>query len=429
MDKVYRIYISSCKRLLEREREILSRFILSSNHLPIQMEYSFQSDNSKYSIEEDKKKLEEADCVILILSYLYGEIIKKKIGNQKECPLGKRQNKNCGSCLTTEGCQLSFTQFEYEYAKLLNKPIVVIYNKNYKNDDAFFEANRIYKEQYNGEDCKKAYYIGQEKNDIFVTDIIMKHSYPYSNHEDFIIACTLAVECAKNLLKEKDNNENNQLGLIPYAYLGELKKKVKLMEESLQEVQDNGIEKIYLSQSLALEGLAKEKSIYLGINGEIQPIRILAIRGSSFTGAMGHDWTRFVLDEEFKSGMTINIEFVLSDYRNEKLIEERFAAFSSLNSSKEAFEIYKKGYVQDMETAQMKINEYRKSHPCQLFLHKEAKLPFRMVFIGKYLFLSTFLNNVKAADAPVMKIPCTSTLYKICMEYYEWIRDNAEKQD
>lgn len=52
-----------------------------------------------------------------------------------------------------------------------------------------------------------------------------------------------------------------------------------------------------------------------------------------------------------------------------------------------------------------------------------------MVFIGKYLYLSTFLNNVKAADAPVMKILATSTLYKVCEEYYEWIKDNAERQD
>lgn len=88
-----------------------------NNHFPVQMEYSFQSDNREYSIEVDKKKLEEADCVIFILSYLYGEIIEEKIGNKEECPLKEKQHKNCDSCFGPRGCKLSFTQFEYEYAK------------------------------------------------------------------------------------------------------------------------------------------------------------------------------------------------------------------------------------------------------------------------------------------------------------------------
>lgn len=429
MDKVYRIFISSCKRLLEKERQILSEFILMNNHFPVQMEYSFQSDNREYSIEVDKKKLEEADCVIFILSYLYGEIIEEKIGNKEECPLREKQHKNCDSCFSPKGCKLSFTQFEYEYAKLLNKPIIVIFNKNYNSDEAFSKANQIYIEQYKGKDCKKAYYGLQEKNDVFISDVILKHSYPYSSHEDFINACTLAVESAKKMLKERENSEDNYQGLIPYAYYAELNSKAKIIDKLLQEVKENGVDKIYSSQSVALEELAKEKDIYLGLNGKIQTIKILAIRGSSFTGAMGHDWTRFVLDEEFKLGRTIDIEFVLSNYKNEKLIEERYTAFSSSKAPKETLEMYKRGYIQDMKRAHMKINEYRKNHKCQLFLHNEARLPFRMVFIGKYLYLSTFLNNVKAADAPVMKILATSTLYKVCEEYYEWIKDNAERQD
>lgn len=429
MDKIYRIFISSCKRLLEKERQMLSEFILMNNHLPVQMEYSFQSDNRKYSIEVDKKRLEEADCVICILSYLYGEIIEEKIGNKEECPLREKKNKNCDLCLGPKGCKLSFTQFEYEYAKLLDKPIIVIFNKNYNLEEAFTKANQIYREQYKGEDCKKAYYGLQEKNDVFISDVILKHSYPYSSHEDFIKACALAVESAIKLLGERENSGNINQGLIPYTYYAEIDRKVKTINKLLQEVKENGVEKTYSSQSVALEELAEEKNIYLGLDGNIQTIRILAIRGSSFTGAMGHDWTRFVLDEEFKLGMAIDIEFVLSNYKNEKLIEERYTAFSSSNAPKETLEMYKRGYIEDMKSAHAKINEYRKSHECQLFLHNEARLPFRMVFIGRYLYLSTFLNKVKAVDAPVMKIPATSTLYKVCEEYYEWIKDNAEKQN
>lgn len=400
-----------------------------NNYLPVQMEYSFQSDNGDYSIEVDKKKLEEADCVIFILSYLYGEIIGEKIGNKEKCPLRKKQHKNCDSCFNPRGCTLSFTQFEYEYAKLLNKPIIVIYNKNYKSDEEFSKANAIYKEQYKENDCKKAYYGLQEKNDIFISDVILKHSFPYNNHEDFIYACNLAIESAKKMLIEQENSENNYQGLIPYAYFIKLEKKAEIIEKLLQELKGKGVEKIYSSQSDALKELAEEKDIYLGLDGKIQPIKILAIRGYSFTGAMGHDWTRFVLDEEFKLGMEIEIEFVLSSDKNEKLIEERYTAFFSPSKvHKETLEIYKMRYIQDMQRTHMKINEYRKNHKCQLFLHNEARLPFRMVFIGKYLYLSTFLNNVKATDAPVMKIPVTSSLYKVCAEYYEWIRNSAKEQ-
>ena len=108
---------------------------------------------------------------------------------------------------------------------------------------------------------------------------------------------------------------------------------MKNIVETLTQIQRNGIEKVYQSQALALEDLAQEHDIYLGMNGEKQDIRILAIRGASFTGGMGHEWTRFVLDEEFKEGMEINVEFVLSDYRNEKLIEERYTAFPPPNAS------------------------------------------------------------------------------------------------
>lgn len=79
------MFISSCKRLLKDERKILCNAILDSGHLPIQMESNFTGSNSDYSIDIDKKKIEESDCVILILSYLYGEKIESKIGTCAAC--------------------------------------------------------------------------------------------------------------------------------------------------------------------------------------------------------------------------------------------------------------------------------------------------------------------------------------------------------
>lgn len=428
MEKTYKIFISSCKRLLEKERQILSEVILMNNHLPVQMEYNFQGVNREYSIEVDKRKIRESDCIIFILSYLYGEIIGEKIGDKNGCPLKEKKHKNCDSCFDPKECKLSFTQFEYEYAKLLGKPIVVIYNRNYDSDKAFSDANEVYVNQYKGVDCQSTYYESKKKNILFVLDVIKKHAFPYNNHEDFVFACASAVKSVEDLLKMRENNGNNTQGLISYTYYFELQKELSKIAVSLEEIQRNGIEKIYQSQTLALEELAQEKDIYLGVDGTPQDIMILAIRGASFTGGMGHEWTRFVLDEEFKEGQKINVEFVLSDYRNEKLIEERYIAFPPTNASEKTLELYKEEYLQDMKRAQEKINQYRKRHLCKLYLHNEARLPFRMVFIGKYLYLSTFLRHVKATDAPVIKIPSTSTLYKVCREYYEGIRDNADRQ-
>ena len=89
-------------------------------------------------------------------------------------------------------------------------------------------------------------------------------------------------------------------------------------------------------------------------------------------------------------------------------------------------EEFREVYQKDMETVQSRIEIYKKKHPCRLFLHHEAKLPFRMIFIGKYLYLSTFISTVPAALAPVMKIPYSSSLYKVCQEYYNWIKNKED---
>ncbi|MDC7286379.1 DUF4062 domain-containing protein [Blautia schinkii] len=420
---MYKIFVSSCKRLLEEERRILAEAILMNEHIPVQMEFNFLGANTEYSIDIDMKKLKEADCVIFILSYLYGEIIRKKIGDETKCPLKEIKLKDCKSC-DSEGCVLSFTHFEYEYAKLLGKPIVVIFNKHFNNENKFLKANDLYQKQYNGEDCKASFYEHKRKYNAFVSSITQKHAFPYSSHEDFIDVCSSAVKSAENLISVRQDVN----GLVPYACLSELQRKMDEIKTHMNQMQISGINEIFDSQTLALKALEKEKDIYLGWNGEVNPIRILAIRGSSFTGGMGHEWTRFVLDEEFKEGKTIDIEFVLSDYKNETLIAERYTAFQAMQASAVALQKYKKDYVSDMKRVQAKINDYRKNHPCKLFLHNEAKLPFRMVFIGKYLYLSTFLNSVKAAEAPVLKISSTSTLYKVCEEYYKWIKSNSIEQ-
>lgn len=428
MKKIYRIFISSCKRLLEKERQILSDVILMKEHLPVQMEYNFLGSNTATSIEIDMEKLREADGVIFIFNYLYGEVIGKKFENPNICPLKERKIKYCNSCSDLDGCVLSFTHFEYEYAKLLDKPIVVIYNPNYNDEETFLQANTEYKEIHNGKDCQRAFYEHESKYTSFLTTVMQKHAFPYNNHDEFVKVSISAVGSIEDLLKRRETNGVVDQGLISYAYFSESEKQNMKITTILNQIKESGIEASFDCQASALKALEQEKDIYLGNDGKVQDIRILAIRGSSFTGGMGHEWRRFILDEEFKKDEVINVEFVLSNYRNETLIKERYTAFLPQQTNEKTLEAYKREYINDMKKVQQEITKYHESHPCKLFLHNEAKLPFRMIFIGKYLYLSTFLRLKKAVETPVMKIPYTSTLYKVCEEYYEWVKYNAEER-
>ena len=432
---VYRIFVSSCVRLLEEERRILSDTILKNMHLPIQMEFQFSGSNSEYSLEIDTKKIEDADCAIFILSYLYGELIGEKVSSRESCPLKNEQLENCEACRSKTGCRLSFTQFEYEYAKCLKKPIVVILNKYYSDDERFIVENEKYKTLHNGEDCLSAYYCHKEKNSFFVADIIKKHTFPYTDMRSFQDACMRAVDSAVDSIRDYENLGIFKPGLVPYNILSKSEEKVEEIEKYLEQMKAESIEAAYDSQTSALNALeteAKEnwRSIYLNSQNQLADIRVLAIRGASFAGPMGHEWTRFILDEEFKGDVPINIEFILSNSSNEPLVRERYDACRNrtVSADEQSYEVFKAGYKRDMESVQNNIQNYKRTHPlCELYLHDEPRLPFRMVFMGKYLYLSTFLDSTKAVDSSVVKIPYTSILYKVCDEYYNWVKQNSNK--
>lgn len=162
--------------MLEKEREILSNTIKNNGHIPITMERDFLGSNSERSLNIDKKEIEESDAVICILSFLYGELIGNKIGNIESCPLKNSKCKNC--CCSEESpiCTISFTEFEYCYAKKLRKPTFVIYNSEYNNDSAFETA--ISTNSYN---FRRDYYNRYEnKKEAFFNTVTQYHCYPYN---------------------------------------------------------------------------------------------------------------------------------------------------------------------------------------------------------------------------------------------------------
>lgn len=217
--KTYRMFISSCSRLLTDERKKLIELILKKGHHPVGMEFDFGGANTRLSISIDKEKIQNADCVIFILSYLYGEIIKKKIGKNKEeeCPFvkqGRANNNyphaNCDSCYE-DSCHISFTHFEYLYAIHLGKPIYVIVNDNYGNQEAFQLEHEHWKAS-GGSDCWKYWGQGQEKNSQFIESVEQRHRYSYNKKEDFEKVCNDVLDAVINDLQKP---EYKSFGLLP----------------------------------------------------------------------------------------------------------------------------------------------------------------------------------------------------------------------
>ena len=64
MEKNYKIFIASCKKMLEKEREILSNTIKNNGHIPITMERDFLGSNSERSLNIDKKEIEGLEGLI-----------------------------------------------------------------------------------------------------------------------------------------------------------------------------------------------------------------------------------------------------------------------------------------------------------------------------------------------------------------------------
>lgn len=95
MDKKYKIFISSTKDDLRKEREKIQNTLLSMNCIPQNMETFYATDLSTW--DHLKNVLSTCDYCIIVVAARYGSI-----------------------CEQTDK---SFTQMEYEYAKMINIPI------------------------------------------------------------------------------------------------------------------------------------------------------------------------------------------------------------------------------------------------------------------------------------------------------------------
>jgi len=210
MEKNYKIFIASCKKMLEKERTTIAESILKHNHLyPINMENGFLGDNSTKSLEIDMEMIEDSDAFICIFSFLYGEIIRDKI--VKNCPIKKCKGPNCLCTNKKPICTISFTEFEYRYAKSLGMTPIVIWNEEYNSFNAFEDTILKFSQDEKGS-LRSAYYdhTHKTKNHNIIDTIIRNHAYPYKTTEEhsFDNACTDAISSTiKQIGKKHHTNE------------------------------------------------------------------------------------------------------------------------------------------------------------------------------------------------------------------------------
>lgn len=424
---IYRVFISSVSDMLEQERRVLTDTILSKGDLPVKMELNLRSENNRTPLEVDLETIRNCDGMILVAGYIYGEIIGKKFLNGARCPISaKNRGKNCAGC-NGDGkrCNISYTEFEYLYAKSKKIPVFVLCKKEYDKVDSF--ERDINNDEEHKKTYREKFYSQRAHNQCFVNMIQQHFVKQYTTHEDYIFACSNTCNELHAILQE-DTYEKRAVGLIPAKQhqeeLGNLKDKII----KYQKLSDEGITEIFPNQESAIKSLNQlnDSDIYDDdMNGSTPRIRVLAIRGESFVMA-GHDWQPYILGRKKKGKRTIEVEFVLGDPQNIELIRTRYEALGKqLTKIDHTFEDFAADYQQNMQYVKEKILEIPF---CTLYEHTESRLPFRMVFLGSYLYLSTFLNNTPAAEAPVFKIHKNSTLYKVCDEYYAGINKKLVKK-
>lgn len=132
IEKKLRIFVSSVGAMMDEERNTLRDRIWKSGHIPIAME-GFSGNHAQTSIDIVKENLDHADVVIFVLGFTYGSIIGEGL-SCSECPV----KGCCGAKRKKTGkCVISYTDFEYLYAKQNDILSYCIVQKDIDKEDCF----------------------------------------------------------------------------------------------------------------------------------------------------------------------------------------------------------------------------------------------------------------------------------------------------
>ncbi|MDR3293683.1 MAG: DUF4062 domain-containing protein [Clostridiales bacterium] len=414
-ERITRIFVSSANCLLLDTRQKVIWAILNRGQFPIAQEFNFFGKSKDYSIDVVMKKIDSADALILIIGHYYGSIIGA--ANKCDTCLVKEL---CDYFTNGQDCKLSYTHYEYLYAKYKKIPIRTLCKKDWDDDEAAVSERKSCFEKYSASrgcvNCKEKIKSTDEIKrtyDAWVKSVYIRFTYLFNSQEDLDSPTTNMIDS----ILEELGDERSTAGLFPFAEY----RKMKEGNDLYAAVRDNCIERYYANQSEVLSNVAerfRDGSLYLKDDNGKPLIRVLCFRGSSFVNGSNHEWEEFIFSEETKKQ---SIEFLLADLDDEAILSRRHKAFPR----NESYEQFKKKYQSKMKAIKEQLLCEDDDYCCQLYIHREATLPFRMIFIGSVLFLSFFLNEKPAINSPVYEVNEKSQLYKACEEYYNRVKENA----
>ena len=182
------------------------------------------------------------------------------------------------------------------------------------------------------------------------------------------------------------------------------------IEQELDNIKKSGVIKVFENQSCAVRGFKEDHD-----NLEVKTTHILGIRGDNFVNEGEYNWSSIIPIDSYK--MTIlgnpnNFNMIMNRYEAQKLRKD------------ETPERFIERYRKAMLHTQNVLKDYPNN---TMYLHDESDLPFRMIFIEDYLFLSTYDKKKIAPEAEVIKIYKSSTLYSMCEEYFNKIKNSIKK--
>jgi len=201
---------------------------------------------------------------------------------------------------------------------------------------------------------------------------------------------------------DKDTKENKSVRACEYPEeleCGRLK-----IEQELDNIKKSGVIKVFENQSCAVKDFKKDHK-----SSDIKTTKILGIRGDNFVREGKENWSSIIPMNSYKMTILGNPDddnMIMSRYEAQKLRDD------------ETPERFKQRYRDDMLRTQNILKDYPNN---TMLFHNESDLPFRMIFIDDYLFLSTYYKNIIASEAEVIKIYKSSTLYSMCEEYFNKI--------
>jgi len=183
--------------------------------------------------------------------------------------------------------------------------------------------------------------------------------------------------------------------------------KLKIEQELENIKRKSGLIEVFENQSCAVRDFEKKHK-----DLKIETTKILCIRGDNFVKEGKENWSSIIPANSYE--ITI-----LGNPDDENMIKNRYEAQKLRND--ETIEMFNQRYGSEMRRTQDILKTYQNN---TVYLHNESDLPFRMIFIGDYLFLSTFDKSIAASEVGVLKIYKSSTLYSVCEEYFNKIKSN-----